>query len=89
MQRLELLPIPNIPCPSMALLEIGPYMYVNEPKFQSGTFDLLVFRVILESRGAHISKWPETRNRCPRRNVEWNLEVGGSCKHVYGVPLTF
>ncbi len=34
---------------------------INEPKFCAGTFDLLVFKVSLESFGALVSKWHETR----------------------------
>ncbi len=51
----------QISCPNVAILKINPY--VNEPKFYTGTFDLLVFKVILGSFGALVSKWPVTRKQ--------------------------
>ncbi len=38
-------------------------MYVNETKFYTGTFDILVFNVILGSFGALVSKWPVTQTQ--------------------------
>ncbi len=35
----------QVSCTNMAILKIGPH--VTEPKFYVGTFDLLVFKVIL------------------------------------------
>ncbi len=42
--------------PKMAISKIGPY--VNEPKFYTGIFHILVFKVILGSFGALVSKCP-------------------------------
>ena len=36
---------------------------IDEPKLFTGTFDLLVFKVILVSFGALFSKWPVTRKQ--------------------------
>ena len=73
-------------CPNMAIWKIGPY--VSEPKFYTGMFDLLVFKVILRSF-ALVSKWPVTRTQVSVEKRGVKFGSGVSCKHVYGVPLTF
>ena len=48
----------QISCSNMAVSKIGPNIYVSEPKFYTGTFDLLALKVILGTSGhlVHLSQ---------------------------------
>ena len=56
------------------------------PKFYTGTFDVLMFKVILGLFGAFncLKMACYSKTGVPGENAEWHLEVWGSCKHVYG-----
>ena len=73
----------------MEILKINPC--VNEPKIYTGTFDVLVFKVILRAWCICLKMAWHSKTSVPRENAEWNLEVGGggggSCKHVYLVYI--
>ncbi len=74
----------------MTILKIGPYMYVSEPKFYTGTFDILVFNVILGSFGALVSKWPVSQKHVfVEKNSEiWKLVVAVNMYTVYVLAWT-
>ncbi len=58
----------KVSCPNMEISKMGPY--VNEPKFCTGTFDLLVFKVMLGSFGALVFKWPVAQTQVSVEKAE-------------------
>ena len=58
-------------------------MSIYEPKFYTGTFDVLVFKVILGSFGAFVSNWPVTGKRVSLGKMRSEIWKSGVAVNTY------
>ncbi len=59
-------------------------LYVSESKFYTGTFDLLVFKVILGLFGTLVSKWPVTQKQVSREKLSEIWKSGVAVNIIWG-----